>query len=603
MGGVEELTDIVPSIADAEVKIRRWCLDAVRAGKLGRNRVADLMGVAVSTLDGMIRSYGKVRPTEGRVAALARACRVSVPEDISALTAMSTKTVRQSWKQRLLAVDSTLLTISADTVEAEMSALIDLAAGIAGGDRAEDVCEMLKMRFGIGVKRMSTLQEIGARFGLTRERVRQREKMMSISLRAMSEEVKTPRLDALASAAADRAGFPIRVLEAQWAERLGTVPLKGALAFLGRIRSGGKVPTVRTAPVYKRGGFNHLPVLTTSKRDRTDATLVRRVSSGAYALQRYAGACSVADLGRLLSLHYHLHLEPWVLDRILEGLPAGGWLDESHRWFGFSDQPMSVPERKVALMIAVAARPLHIETIMGGLARATRPESTRKSGTFRYTDPHPPLDVLAPMLDKSRYFRRGYARTYSLATEFDTDSENGPVATRILEALRASGGILTFDQMRKLRDKNGRSINRITVAAFLHCHPCIERIAYSTYCIRGYPVSSQRRMHVLKRAPKRNVPRPSGPRFTMEITPTDYMRKNRVIDVPIRQVPLGAEGTYTLDSGDSFTLSVSGHSLRLLRMSAGLKSAIADLSVQRVKFDCDMETKKCSMESAKTAPT
>lgn len=601
MGGVEELTGIVPSIADAEVKIRRWCLDTVRASKLGRSRIADLMGVAVSTLDGMIRSYGKVRPTERRIAALAGACRVSVPEDISTLIAMSATSVRQSWKQRLLALDATLLTISEDTVEAEMVALIDLAAGVAGGDRAEDVCEMLKMRFGVGLKRMSTLQEIGSRFGLTRERIRQREKMMSISLRAVSEEIKTPRLDALASAAADRAGFPIRVLEEQWAERLGAVPLKGALAFLGRIRSEGRVPTVRTAPVYKRGGFNHLPVLTTSKGDRADATLVRRVSSGAFALQRYAGACPVADLGRLLSLHYHLHLEPQVLGRILEGLPAGGWLDESQRWFGFSDQSMSVPERKVALMIAVADRPLHIETIMGGLARATRPESTRKSGTFRYTDPHPPLDVLASMLDKSRYFSRGYARTYSLATEFDTDSENGPVATRILEALRASGGILTFDQMRKLRDKNGRRINRITVAAFLHCHPCVERIAYSTYCIRGYPVSPQRRMRVLKRAPKRNATRPSGPRFTMEITPTDYMRKNRIFDVPIRQVPLGAEGTYTLDSGDSFTLSASGHSLRLLRLSAGLKSAIGDLSVKRVKFDCDMETKRCSMEPAKTA--
>lgn len=260
---------------------------------------------------------------------------------------------------------------------------------------------------------------------------------------------------------------------------------------------------------------------------------------------------------------------------------------------------MSVPERKVALMIAIAVRPLHIETIMGGLARATRPESTRKSGTFRYTDPYPPLDVLASMLDKSRYFRRGYARTYSLATEFDTDSENGPIATRILAALRASGGILTFDQMRKLRDKNGRRINRITLAAFLHCHPCIERIAYSTYCIRGYPVSPQKRTRVLKRAPKRNAPRPSGPRFTMEITPSDYMRKNRIVDVPTRQVPLSAEGTYTLDSGDSFTLSMSGPSLRLLHLSAGLKSVIADLSVKRVKFDCDMETRMCSMELAR----
>jgi hypothetical protein len=110
-------------------------------------------------------------------------------------------------------------------------------------------------------------------------------------------------------------------------------------------------------------------------------------------------------------------------------------------------------------------------------------------------------------------------------------------------------------------------------------------------------------MRVLKRAAKRNAPRPSGPRFTMEITPTDYMRKNRIVEVPIRQVPLGAEGTYTLDSGDSFTLSMSGHSLRLLRLSAGLKSVIADRSVQRVKIDCDMETKKCSMDLAKTAPT
>lgn len=599
MEGAEELVDTAPSIADeaeAEAKIRRWCLDTVRASKLGRERAADLMGVPVSTLDGMIRSYGKVRLTEGRVALLARVCRISVPEDIAVLTAMLTKTVRQSWKQRLLAVDSALFTISANTVEAEMVTLIELAAGIAAGDRADDVCEMLKMRFGIGAKRISTLQEIGSRFGLTRERIRQREKMMSISLRAVSEEVKTPRLDALASAAADRAGFPTHVLEAQWAERLGTVPLKGALAFLGRIRSEGKVPAVRTAPVYKRGGFNHLPVLTTSKRDRADVTLVRRVSSGAYALQRYAGACSVADLARLLSLHYHLHLEPSMLDRILEGLPAGGWLDESQRWFGFTDQPMSVPERKVALMIAVAGRPLHIETIMGGLARATRPESTRKSGTFRYTDPHPPLDVLASMLDKSSYFRRGYARTYSLASEFDADPENGPIASRILAALRHSGGMLTFDQMRKLRDKSGRRINRITLAAFLHCHPCIERIAYSTYSIRGYPVSPRRRASVLRRAPTRTASRPPGPHFTMEITPSAYMRKNRIIDVPKRQVPLGAEGTYTLDTGDSFTLSMSGDSLRLLRLTAGLKSVIADVSVKYVKFDCDMETKTCAME-------
>ncbi len=83
-------------------------------------------------------------------------------------------------------------TLPVDTLIAEVSipSSIDHALGILG-DREREV---IKMRFGIGYAQPSTLDEIGKRFGLTRERIRQIE---ISALRRIRESPSAPALRSL----------------------------------------------------------------------------------------------------------------------------------------------------------------------------------------------------------------------------------------------------------------------------------------------------------------------------------------------------------------------------------------------------------------------
>ena len=83
-------------------------------------------------------------------------------------------------------------TLSVDNLIAEVSIPSSIELALSMLDDRER--EVIKMRFGIGYNQPSTLDEIGKRFGLTRERIRQIEKT---ALRKIRESASAPALKSL----------------------------------------------------------------------------------------------------------------------------------------------------------------------------------------------------------------------------------------------------------------------------------------------------------------------------------------------------------------------------------------------------------------------
>ncbi len=83
-------------------------------------------------------------------------------------------------------------TLPVDNLIAEVSIPSSIEHALGMLDERE--CEVIKMRFGIGYNQPSTLDEIGKRFGLTRERIRQIEKT---ALRKIRESAAAPALKSL----------------------------------------------------------------------------------------------------------------------------------------------------------------------------------------------------------------------------------------------------------------------------------------------------------------------------------------------------------------------------------------------------------------------
>ena len=83
-------------------------------------------------------------------------------------------------------------TLPVDNLIAEVSIPSSIEHALGMLDERE--CEVIKMRFGIGYNQPSTLDEIGKRFGLTRERIRQIEKT---ALRKIRESASAPALKSL----------------------------------------------------------------------------------------------------------------------------------------------------------------------------------------------------------------------------------------------------------------------------------------------------------------------------------------------------------------------------------------------------------------------
>ncbi len=179
-----------------------WITQAITRGIFNQTRTVKVPAY-------VLEKAGKVRAA--RTKFVEENDREPLPHEISKTVGMSNENVRQileSYKNtNMIRLDAeirngdraTYLDLIPDSNSSAVDRLIDevsipdnIAHALSGIDERE--CDIVKMRYGIGYDNAFTLEEIGQRYGLTRERIRQ---IVKTTLRKIKRSQLAPALKSL----------------------------------------------------------------------------------------------------------------------------------------------------------------------------------------------------------------------------------------------------------------------------------------------------------------------------------------------------------------------------------------------------------------------
>lgn len=534
-----------------------------------------LCGAAVTFTPEQLRQFAKI-------------IGVSIPQPIMEVAErlMAAGRAISSPRARLPPISDEALR-GAGSAQREIHLLLDTAAH-GRVQRSRDL-DWTRRRFGLGMGRSETLEEIGVSAGVTRERVRQVEAKMLHLASVAAAGHSLPMLTSVHQRVLESVGLPWDAVEQELRPFLGEIPLREAIRFLEEVQPPAEKVDVDRASIYGLG--NTLRVVATSADDLRFTT---QVSSAARKIFSFAGAALVNDIRALLETMRKRPVAIRDLVRTLGALPELEWLDDHHRWCWFNTPELSALLRRAALILTAARAPVDMETLYAGLIREGRRDFDSHAADV--TDPVPPAHVVHAILKRHPDFRRSAANAFTYVGTFYPSADVEPAIRLILQRLEELGGAATRAELYELANHPDHPIPRNSFANYLYCAGCIERIGPSAWAIRGRPIDEVRRREVMTGSrhtfsASAHPPqlRPAGPHWTVVLRLTEAARRNRLIAFPSATIPYGAAGSYRLSDGHQAILHQDHHGPRMTRLGPTIKALLADIAITALRFEFDAD--------------
>ncbi|MHC9084877.1 hypothetical protein ACYX7E_07550 [Luteimonas sp. RIT-PG2_3] len=565
--------------------ISDWARNEMAMSRYSRLQVNMAMRQSVGWLGNRL-SGAAITFTPAQLRQFAQILDVSIPKAVSDCAELLRTAGRSSSgaRRRLPPIDVDALR-NAGSAQLEIDLLLGTAAH-GRPQRSRDLDWTLR-RFGLGVDRPETLEEIGISAGVTRERVRQVEAKMLQLASIAAEGHSLPMLASVYQRVVESVGLPWEAVERELRPFLGTVPLREAIRFLEEVQTPTEKVGMDRASIYGLG--NTLRVVATSA---DDLRFTSQVSSAARKIFSFAGAALVNDIRALLETTRKKPVALRDLVRTLGALPELEWLDDHHRWCWFNTPELSALLRRAALILTAARAPVDMETLYAGLVREGRRDFDSHAADV--TDPVPPAHVVHAILKRHRDFRRTAANAFTYVAAFDPSGDVEPAIRLILQRLEELGGAATRAELYELENHPDHPIPRNSFANYLYCAGRIERIGPGAWAIRGRPIDEVRRREVLARSLHASTTstrpsqlRPAGPYWKVVLRLTEAARRNRLMAFPSAAIPYGASGRYQLPDGHEVTLRQDHHGTRMTRLGPAIKALLEDAAVIAVRFEFD----------------
>lgn len=448
------------------------------------------------------------------------------------------------------------------------------AQPVSGGSkRAEVHATMFAARYGVSGPDATTLQDIGNRFGLTRERVRQiLERMLE---RARGASFSLPAFTRLRTAVSEAGVCLVADFESAHAQLLGGVSLADADRFAREVL-GTNVASI-VSKSFGRTGQGLQPALASRSTPDLAASLrdaARRMtrSSGAAHALTVVGMVS-EDLGQAVSL-----ADAKQALRVIEGME---WLTEHQDWFWLGADAVLQNRvlEAVRKILATAATRVDVEDLHQGICRSRR-TFYRNEPRARPPELEMPQDVLRVILARVPWLSVVQKNDFVLREPLRREDVLNSSELAVVEVIKEFGGATVWHVLnRRLVDSGVFSPPSLHMV--LAHSPVVKPLGYGIYGLRGIDVSREAYAAALD----------SGARTAVALEPahdgwlefsysiSEAALRSGVADLPMRVVNALPEGDYKTEGIARGTFSV-GTSRAAPSRSRGLASLLRTAGVK-----------------------
>jgi len=306
-----------------------------------------------------------------------------------------------------------------------------------------------------------TLEEIGLRHGLTRERVRQITKRFVDSLKAKRSFL--PVLDRALQAIAEEIPCSVDRIEGMLRERNFSA---------ARFRYGGVISAAETTQrrwlfvIENVGGVEYAVPCDQGGVAKTSLQLARKSVS-------HWGAATIEDIAAQVSDHVHRDISTKFVRAILCAQPRFSWLDELSGWFWLRSTAHNALLNQIQKVLSVAPR-IHVSELRAGVSRPHRREGFA-----------PPQRVLLAFCAQADGY--GIEGNSVLARPpLDYHEVLSDTESIIVDVLREHGPVIQRPKLEELCLGNG--LQRDSFYVHLTYSPVIARYAPGVYGLRGTQV-------------------------------------------------------------------------------------------------------------------
>lgn len=526
--------------------LKGWIVRARKAARprwLTQQRLADELGESVS----VVRRWENLElpdlPTDEELAKICLACGLYEPELEFELPKPRPDGISRTSDRRPAYVPQPCETLSAEIGEVAKV----LAFKAFPPSTAERNVAIYVDRYAGGM----TLQELGDRHAMTRERARQ---ILAKMQRHLGYAADAPRscFDALRQALATLSVEREDQLEERLKPLLGECTLRAAMEYgsevlgetleieLTRTRRGDVVA------VQSGAGEWHSAALRLARRQI-----------------RVHGAAMVQMIWAYTQAEYDAPISKSELVTFLTQTSGFAWLDEEQAnwfWFGLADNNRPIEIAKGILKLAGTA--VDIEDVYAGLVR--QPHRTT-SYASSFPELYPPPFVLQRVFAAHPDIECIQHDRLRLVDGAALDDVVSPVCAATVEALRSLGGVASRGELRAVvLDRDGH--NPATFALALTSSPFIRRVGHGIYALRGPALDPEhyaRAMSSLEAALRTRVTAGADGSYSWAGVITHNMAANRVMSIPVGVGDL-EDAPYVLGNGRIVIVSTNGRGERKL---------------------------------------
>lgn len=344
--------------------------------------------------------------------------------------------------------------------------------------RERQKADMFAMRYGVNGEQASTLEEVGRRFGLTRERVRQVvQKMLE---RAVRLQVRTYVLEQLRDEVAKRAPSRASTIEQElrgllgeslgiWdAQRFASEVLGLKVASFGRALSGDNKPDRE--------------MVVPSDHPDEDG-IARTIISVSRGMVRSCGAANTFFVTGYASHESGTAVDMKTVERWIVSVAGFEWISKVDGWFWFGADDGENRLLNVTRKVMAAAQcKVDVDDIHRAMARSQRwLDNSRDSRRFFV---EAPIQVLTRVLCRVPWLACIQYNDFMLNEEGSVAGVLSQVEQLIVQVIDANGGVALKFEIDAHVNANAK-VTPMAVSVALARSPCLSQPSRGTYAICG----------------------------------------------------------------------------------------------------------------------
>ncbi len=405
-------------------------------------------------------------------------------------------------------------------------------------------------RYGVLGEDCSTLQSIGVRYGLTRERIRQITKVMAE--RAFRLGARTPCLDRLIMEAEALLPCAVSTLNNKLRDVLGeSLSISGADRFAREILGRNVVIThAAVGPANKN--FSDTIAMADGG---LDMPIIRAVREASTRMIRNCGAAQIAQVAGIASGVVGHGITPDEAHGVCILMTGFEWLQEKDGWFWFGPD-VPAENRLLAItkkVLAAAQHRVDVEELAQALLRSRRERYGDKQ--TRLIAVEPPLSVVVAVLSKTPWIRTIQSNDFALTNSIVPEEVFGDVELSIYRTMAAAGGVISWRKLQQHLCRKGRGVKLISLRVMVDSSPILKQIDYGVLALRGWPIEPTALKKAIasvggKSKAYGRIGKPSKGPIRYGTIFTEYKRQQGAISLPQAVSRHCDSGDYTLEGSD-----------------------------------------------------